>query len=188
MSKPICMQCGCDLDCYEPERYARCDSCFDQLSKRSDTFTLAADVLIRVRYFPGFAADLTNWYSAFYVDGTIIQTINWYSPVHNGDRQSKLKSHFDSTKLTQVNKLLSSIDLACLSEFKRWMSVDDAPFVHIHAPQHNLHVTVDQIWIENDRIPDDAKAGFKQFQAAWKLIDSLSPYTLAEHRNATHTN
>ena len=178
---PICLQCGCSLDSYQPERYARCDSCFARFDERPEAFALPDRVTVRVSYHPGFAEDLTTWDTFYFDDGAIKQIIHWYPPVHGRDRQPELTANLDDAKLAQLNEVLASIDLASLAVFKRWMCVDDAPFVHIFSPRHNLHVSVDQIGLDDADMPDTAKAGVRQFQAAWKMLDSFSPYTIAAH-------
>ena len=178
---PICLQCGCNLDSYEHERYARCDDCFARLAERPEALALPDHVTVCASYHPGFAEDLTAWDTFFFGDGAIKQKIRWYPPVHGKDRQSELTANLDDAKVAQLNEVLASIDLASLARFKRWMCVDDAPFVHIFSPRHNLHVSVDQFGLDDDDMPDTAKAGVRQFQVAWELLDSFSPYTMAAH-------
>lgn len=175
------MQCGRDLERYEPDRYARCGSCFKELSHSRDALSLPADAIARVTYFPGFAEDLTTWNTTFYNDGTVTQLIHWYPPVHGEKRRPELHAQLDVANLSLINETLSSIELTSLAQFKHWMCVDDAPFVHIFSPRHNLHVSVDQCGLDDDEMPEVAKAGVDQFQTAWKLLDSLSPYTVDEH-------
>lgn len=178
---PICLECGCSLDSYKPGRFARCESCFARIAQRSDAFALPGGVLACVSYHPGFAEDLTTWDTFFFADGTVKQSIRWYPPVHGKDRKPELASRLDDVQLAQLDEALASIDLASLAIFKRCLCIDDAPFVHIFSPRHNLHVTVDQFGLDDDDLPEAAKSGRQQFQAAWELLDSFSPHTIAEH-------
>ena len=181
MSPPICLQCGCKLKAYQPGRYARCDNCYSALAKRPAAFTIPDNAIARATYFPGFAEDLTTWDTVCFDNGSVIQSIRWSPAVHGKDRQPELKAQLNDARVAQLHDALALIDLASLAVFKQWMCVVDAPFVNIFSPRHNLHVTVDQFGLDDEDLPEAAKAGVQQFQAAWELLDSFSPHTIAEH-------
>ncbi len=181
MPEPICIQCGIPLEAYAPQRFARCDGCFATLEKRPFALAASEGLLVRANYHPGFAEDLTTWHTEFFTDGRIKQSIRWYPDVHGQGRPPVLTGKLGADDVTRVSDALSAIDLSRLAVFKNWTCVDDAPFVHVFAPEFHVHVTVDQFGLDDQEIPKEAIEGLTSFQQAWELIDSLSPYTLATH-------
>lgn len=181
MPNPICLQCGIELHAYRPQQYARCDTCYDNLSQLPDALSAPEDLLVRVAYHSGFAEDLTGWHTEFFSDSRIKQSIHWDPRVHGKDRPPELTGELSAHDFIRVSESLSAIDLSSLAVFNNWRFFDDAPKVNLFSPSHNLHASVDQFHLDNEDMPEEAKAGMASFQRAWKLLDSRSPYTKAAH-------
>lgn len=178
---PICLQCGSNLHSYEPKRYGRCDSCFSKLAQCPNALDAPDGLLVRVAYFPGFAQDLTGWDTFFFDDGLVQQVIRWQSPVRSSGCPSEILTEISIDTIHLISARLAAIDFASLAAFRFSVHVDDAPSVHLFSPIHNLHVLLDQWCVDKQTLSDLNFLGASQFQAVWCLLDSLSPYTLAEH-------
>ncbi len=181
MANTTCLDCGQPLASYVVGRYGRCDACFDRLSALLAAFEIPDGTLVAVTYAPGFAADLTSWETCFFEDGSIRQSIRWYKPVHGSDREPERTGSLSDLQFSELNQWLAAIDLAKLNAYRRCLTVDDMPSVHLYSPSHNLHVGVTLWSAGDDKLSEDAREGRDQFQQAWRWIDSLSPYSILEH-------
>lgn len=187
MESPICLRCGSLLSGDLVACYHRCDSCLLELQSRPDAFDAPAGLIVRANFSPGFAEDLTGWETSIYADGRVQQSIRWYAPVHGKANSTTQSTSVSVSDIECVNSALQAIDMSGLAILKQHVGTDDAPIVHLFSPSLGIHVAIDQWDYSDDRIPPVAQRAVDTFQRAWTILDSLSPYTLKQHRKHGRT-
>jgi len=182
LQSPICLRCGSPLSGDLVACFHRCDSCLHDLRSRPHAFDAPEGLIVRAAFSPGFAEDLTGWETSFFADGRVQQSIRWYAPIHGKGQSKTQTTSISVSEIASANSVLRSIDISGLAILKQHIGIDDAPIVHLFSPSLGIHVAIDQWDYSDDRIPIVAKSAVDTFQRAWTTLDSLSPYTLRQHR------
>ena len=178
-----CLRCDSDIIGDVIANFFRCDDCLAELKARGSAFDQPHNLLVRATYSPGFATDLTGWSTEICSDGTLTQDINWYEKIHGKSRTTVQSSTVSEVELQSIATKLHAIDVDGISTLFRSITIDDAPFVHLFAPDAGIHFSV-RIWNYRDHVPSKALQAVQCFFDAWKLIDSLSPLTIKQHGNS----
>lgn len=178
MHEQLCLDCG-DLDYIAPDSLGRCHRCFRILQKKLPTES--EELLVRAKFCPGFAHDLTTWTTHIYLDGWVEQSIRWsQTGTHQSDRPSQMSKQLTTIEMEAITDSLRSLDIANLAVYLNWETVLDTASVSLFAPGGNVIVWVDAIYEDTNQrkdMPNDALVGFQSFRKTWDLLDSLSPYS-----------
>lgn len=179
-----CLQCGAAVSLAAVlDKFGRCEACYASFTKgRNISAQLPPNAVVWAGYFPGFADDLTSWETVVRYDGSLTQTIRWYERVQPGRTTETLEAVVADADIGRLITEIEAIDRLGIAALRPYF-MDDAATIFIVAPELGFHASLDLGALsENEQRPKVARNGQATFNAAWKTIESLSPYTLRSHR------
>ncbi|QDU86795.1 hypothetical protein Pla175_01470 [Pirellulimonas nuda] len=183
IEKARCTECDAEiLLSTTMETGGLCMPCFKQMERVTSERQYSDSLAVSAHFHPGFADDLTSWETSVYLDGSVQQDINWYTPHHRRKRELRTTTITDS-QVDEIVNAIRGIDLNGLAAIP--FCVDDVEIVSITSPKLNIDVRTSPYTFEyfarTEKLPDGAINGILSFMHAWKTIDGLSPYTTSEH-------
>jgi hypothetical protein len=187
-----CLQCGAAVALAAVrDRFGRCEPCYARFTAgRNIAAHIPADAVVIASFLAGNGyrkgniPDLTSWHTVMRRDGALTQTIDW----HLGDkRDPEVREAFvNDERLSAIAKQIEAIDRLGIATLNRNYGMDGAASIVIVAPELGFHAST-LLGVVTDAAHDEsttqsAKSGWETFQAAWKLIDAVGPYTMKMHR------
>ena len=178
MPSPICFECGTSISGDLIACFHRCESCLEKLRSRPKMLNAPTGLVVRVAFSPGYTRDRTDWETSFFSDGTVKQAIRWFEPVHGDAHPPELTASISKEDVTHIQAVLASVDVGGLAVLKRSFGVRDASWVYLFAPSHGINVGLPWYCYDEESIPTVARRAADNYEQAWDLFDSLSPYSV----------
>lgn len=200
-SKVACCRCGdLILLATADECYKHCRPCYQELLRSTDPFWTSfhaepkvalpfqpGEVLVVVRFFPGFCEDLTKWDTWILNDGRVVQVIDWYEPFHCRTKESLRRGVIEPSDLAEIDQLLLGwdeieTDIRTLTD---QCAITDAASISVRSAKYNVNSSLMLFAYETlsrrDLSSLLAARGLKAFRRLWDLADGASPYSTKLH-------
>lgn len=163
----------------------------DWLSKKcgepvDEVLQLEPDVIIHASFLPGLAEDLSSWETQVTLGGVLIQKIDWWRRGSSNPPEREIRtSEVSRDDIARLAALIQALDTDELKQLAKEVCIDDVELISFLIPSREFYEAISPYSAEyldrNGQLSDAARSGLVSARALWDQIESISPYTTAQH-------